>query len=385
MGHILLAARAKVNLTLDILGRRPDGYHEIESLMQSVDLADIVRVSDGGPGIEIWSDSPDVPADSTNLAAKAALALATSCGARLGARGARIQIHKRIPVAAGLAGGSADAAATLLGLNELWGLGLQASELVEIGARVGADVPFCLTGGTAVARGKGEFIEQLPPLEGAWFVLVVPQIKVSTADVYRQFDVLLGDPGSLDDPGNPGEPGDPGESGNPGGPGDRGSSVCGAVAASASCGPAAAAAATAATYRPRGSNTAKAIEMARSRDIEGLAGALWNALEAVTARRNPEIARIKEMLVARGALGAVMSGSGPAVIGLVRSRESALRVREEISSRDISRDTGIAGTSVSGASGAGVRVFVCGAAPAGVMVKERECVGRGGEQAWWMR
>ncbi|HHV61019.1 MAG TPA: 4-(cytidine 5'-diphospho)-2-C-methyl-D-erythritol kinase [Firmicutes bacterium] len=314
MGHILLAARAKVNLTLDILGRRPDGYHEIESLMQSVDLADTVRISHGGPGIEILSDSPDVPADSTNLAAKAALALATSCGARLGAR---IQIRKRIPVAAGLAGGSADAAATLLGLNELWGLGLTTGQLVEIGARVGADVPFCLTGGTAVARGKGELIEQLPPLEGVWFVIVVPRIKVSTADVYRQFDDLP---------------------------------------------------------TTRRSSTARATDSIWAGDIEGLAKALGNSLEAVTARRNPEIARIKEILLARGALGSVMSGSGPAVVGLVRSRDSALRICKEISSSQIA-----------GAFATGARVFVCSTATAGVRVEERECAGRGEELAWWVR
>lgn len=279
--RLLIVARAKLNLTLEILGRRPDGYHELESVVQSIDMYDGVAlgstparpVSGRGRevGVTLACQDPRVPLGHENLAFKAALALSRFTG--LGAA-VWVDIRKRIPVGAGLGGGSADAAAVLVGLNELWGLGLDATELARIGETVGADVPFCLTGGTGVIRGKGEQVEALPALQNLWFVVVVPEDRISTAEAYAAYDRLAGD--------------------EPGGAGRATPEMLAAIAA---------------------------------RDVGRIAAGLANDLERAATGMVPEIQEAKQALLDAGATGVGMSGSGPAVFGIAEDEKAARQMR----------------------------------------------------------
>jgi len=184
---LLVKAPAKINLSLDVLHKRPDGYHEVEMIMTTIDLADRLELSLlDRDEIQIISHNRFVPDDQRNLAYQAALLLKKRFSVN---RGVAITIEKNIPVAAGLAGGSSDAAAALKGLNKLWKLGLTIDELAELGAEIGSDVSFCVYGGTALAKGRGEIISYLPAPPTCWVVLAKPHIGVSTADVYRRLDL----------------------------------------------------------------------------------------------------------------------------------------------------------------------------------------------------
>ncbi len=258
-------ARAKINLILDVLGKRPDGYHEVEMVMQSIELHDRLEFSPGSGGISL-SVEGDVPSDESNLAYRAAELIRSHGNIR---EGVNIRLVKAIPVAAGLGGGSADAAVTLAVLNKIWGTGLSVSELMQLGEQLGSDVPFCLLGGTALARGRGEQLERLPSCPRLGLVLIKPPFGVSTAAVYRAFT-----PGSV-------------------------------------------------AKMPDNRAMVKAI---REGNITGIVNNLANALEPVTFKMHPEAARIKEKLMKAGALGTLMSGSGPTVFGLTRDLESAQAV-----------------------------------------------------------
>ena len=179
---LTLDARAKLNLTLEVLGRRPDGYHETASIMQTLELADSVNVAPS-ESLEVTCSVPDLEGE-TNLAWKAADLLRRETGVT---QGALISIDKTIPVSAGLGGGSSDAAATLVGLNSLWGLGLSYDELRVLGAELGSDVPFLVEGGTAIALGRGERVRPLPTTDLPWFVLAFPKSSRpdKTAFMYR--------------------------------------------------------------------------------------------------------------------------------------------------------------------------------------------------------
>lgn len=180
-------AYAKINLTLDVMGKRNDGYHEVDMVMQTVDLSDSIWLETvPGEVISVDSTASHIPLDGRNLAVIAAQTFMAQTGLR---RGLRVTIDKQIPVAAGLAGGSADAAAVLRGLNRLYQTGLTMNELARIGASIGSDVPFCVHGGCAVARGRGERIEQVAHHVRAWVVLIRPPVFVSTADVYGALPV----------------------------------------------------------------------------------------------------------------------------------------------------------------------------------------------------
>jgi len=170
---LTLRAYAKVNLVLEVLGRRADGYHEIASIMQTIGLHDVLTF-EAANEIEFYCSVPGLQAND-NLVVKTAHALRQATGSKMGAR---IALEKEIPVAAGLGGGSSDAAAALKGLNRLWGLGLAAEKLAEIGAGVGSDVPFFIYGGTCLVQGRGEKITPLPDIASAWFVLLKPVIAV---------------------------------------------------------------------------------------------------------------------------------------------------------------------------------------------------------------
>ncbi len=264
--RLLVKAPAKINLSLDVLHKRPDGYHEVKMVMTTIDLADRVELTDlYCDTIQIISHNRFVPDDERNLAYQAAKLLKEKFGIR---RGVSIAITKHIPVAAGLAGGSSDAAATLRGLNKLWGLGLSLDELAEIGAEIGSDVPFCVYGGTAVATGRGEKIEHIPAHPPSWVILAKPTIGVSTADVYRNLNLQ-----SVDHP-----------------------NVDGMVAA------------------------------IKEKNYEKICALAGNVLESVTLNMHPEVAQIKEQMKRFGADVSLMSGSGPTVFGLVQHDSRLQRV-----------------------------------------------------------
>ena len=182
---ITVEAPAKVNLTLEVLGRRPDGYHEIASVMQTIDLCDTL-VLEPAESVTLECDRAELQSPD-NLALRAAIMLRKETGCRMGAH---IRLQKRIPVAAGLGGGSSDAAATLAGLSRLWELGLPTERLEDMAARLGSDVPFFLHGGTAMVHGRGEHVRRLPPADIRWMVVLAPRIDVSnkTARVYQEVE-----------------------------------------------------------------------------------------------------------------------------------------------------------------------------------------------------
>lgn len=182
---ISLAANAKINLYLDITGARADGYHLLETVMQSVDLCDIVTVSLTKSGISAFCTNPDIPQNEKNICYKAAKLFFERTAST---QGAEIRIDKRIPDGAGLGGGSADAAAVLSALNTLSGLPLRDYELSELAARVGADVPFCLVGGTRVCKGIGDAVEPTEPLPKRFFLIVKPNFRCPTAEAYAKYD-----------------------------------------------------------------------------------------------------------------------------------------------------------------------------------------------------
>jgi len=260
-----ISAHAKINLTLDVAGRCRDGYHELASVMQEIELADTLVLDMGPSEISLWVDPPVVSAGEDNLVLQAARLLREYGQVR---QGAVIGLRKRIPVGAGLGGGSADAAATLLGLNGLWGLHLSPDTLKELGARLGSDIPFCLTGGTALVTGRGEVVEPLAPLPAASLLLVKPPFPVSTAEVYRLWD-------------------------------ERGLSG--------------------------GAGTPAMLAAVAGGDWRAVAGCLANDLEEVTCGLHPEVTAVKRTLWNAGALAVLMSGSGPAVFSLWPDGESARR------------------------------------------------------------
>lgn len=264
----MLNAAAKINLTLEVLGRRTDGYHEIVTVMQTVDLSDRLVVEDADV-LELRTTAADVPSDGTNLALRAAAALRHRAGV---SRGARITLEKRIPVAAGLGGGSADAAAVLVGLNRLWGLRWSSGRLAEVAVTLGMDVPFFLHGGAALGTGRGERLEPLETCALA-LVLVNPRVAASTAEIYGGVKPDMYSDGS------------------------------------------------------RGRGMAAAL---RSRQPSRVATSLGNTLERVAVPRYRDVEQMESALLAAGALGAAMSGSGLTVFGVARSYDHARQIRNRI-------------------------------------------------------
>ena len=263
---LYVKAPAKINLTLDVLYKRPDNFHEVEMVMTTVDLADRISLESREDGvIQIISTDNFVPNDHRNFAYQAARLIKDTYGIR---QGVSITIEKEIPIAAGLAGGSSDAAATLKGLNELWDLGLSIDELAELGAKIGSDVSFCVYGGTALATGRGEKIKELPAPPNCWVVLAKPKIGVSTAEVYGGLKVE-----GLQHP-----------------------------------------------------NTQQMIQAIETKDYELLCSSLGNVLETVTFKLHPEVVMLKEQMKRFGADATLMSGSGPTVFGLVDSEARVSRI-----------------------------------------------------------
>ncbi|SDW85990.1 4-diphosphocytidyl-2-C-methyl-D-erythritol kinase [Marininema mesophilum] len=263
---ISVKAPAKINLTLDVLHKRPDGYHDLEMVMTTVDLADRIDLTEITGGIRLQSTSGFVPFDDRNLAYRAAALIKERFGIT---KGVNILIHKRIPVAAGLAGGSSDAAATLRGLNKMWNLGLSTEELGELGLALGSDVPFCVQGGTAIARGRGEQLTPLSPPPPCWVVLAKPPHGVSTVEVFQALKMEK------------------------------------------------------ITTRPNLEGMLNALD---KKDFDQVCEQLANVLEGVTMATYPKVRFLKERMATFGAEGVLMSGSGPTVFGLVKKESVAFRV-----------------------------------------------------------
>jgi 4-diphosphocytidyl-2-C-methyl-D-erythritol kinase len=269
--RLTLPAFAKINLGLRVRGRRPDGYHEIETVFQTVTLQDKLtfETSRDGDRLELVCTDPEIPTGESNLVMRAALALRSRCKV---ARGARITLEKRIPAGGGLGGGSSDAAVTLVALAHLWGIETSKAELAEIGASLGADVPFFLTGGTALGTGTGAEITPLEDAPEMHLVVVTPGVRVSTAEAYK----ALGAPALTKDEG--------------------------------------------------------VVNLSVSRAGAEFSGSLRevtaNDFEAVVARLEPETGRAREALLGAGARRAMLSGSGSSVFGVFDSKGEAGRARE---------------------------------------------------------
>ncbi len=275
MATLTIRAPAKLNLTLDVLGKRADGYHEMKMVMQSVALSDMVTITSGtGEGIRLTSSLGFLPTDSRNLAVAAALRLREAVGGNW--EGLSIHIEKHIPVCAGTAGGSSDAAAVLRGLNELLGLGLSLEALAQIGERVGSDVPYCVLGNTALAQGRGEVVTPLPPLPFCHVVMAKPDFPISTPELFARLD------------------------------GHK-----------LRCHP----------------NTAGVLTALEAADLPGVARRLYNIFEAVLPpRRRARVEELKRSLLDHGALGACMTGTGPTVFGLFDREETAREAEEALKS-----------------------------------------------------
>lgn len=281
MKRITEGAFAKLNLTLDVLDRRADGYHDIKSIMQTVSLHDDVLVDLGGEGWQVHcyrellppdadeNTTPELvtcglPQDRDNLAWKAAEAFYARTG--LPREGLEIFISKRIPMQAGLGGGSADAAAVLRGMNELFERRVSDARLEEIAGDVGSDVPFCVRGGTVLAEGRGEVLSPLPPLPECVFVICKPDFSISTPELFKKLDMVRSH------------------------------------------------------HHP---DTAGIVAALKTRDLPQLCRRMYNVFENVDDRRMKAVAEIKSALLDRGALGAVMTGTGSAVFGIYDSESAA--------------------------------------------------------------
>jgi len=269
----------KVNLLLNILGRRPDGFHELETVMQPVGLYDELDFERGGNGVQLTCSDAALPVDATNLVHRAATSF---LGAAKIKDGVRIHLEKHIPMAAGLGGGSADAATTLLGLNELFGGPLNAAQLHEIAATLGSDVPFFLQDKPALAVGRGEKVtalERFPALEGVFIFLVRPGFGIATAWAYQQLakfpEALNGKPGRAE----------------------------------------------------------KLIEKLNGHDLAAAGAEFYNSLEAPALHKYPLLALFQEFMRANGAAAALMSGSGSTTFALVQGRAEAEQLAERFKTR----------------------------------------------------
>lgn len=263
-------AAAKINLAIDVLRKRPDGYHDVSMIMQSVALYDTITVRALKGEIRVTSNNDNIPSDKTNIAYKAAEYLKIKYNVK---EGVLINIEKTIPVAAGLAGGSADAALTLRLLNKAWNLKLSKSELLDAGKKLGSDVPFCLQGGTALAEGLGDKLTPLSGIPDCFILLAKPTISISTKEVYE--GLVLEE----------------------------------------------------FKERPDIKGMIKCIDQ---EDLEGIAGNMRNVLETVTIKKCPQIIELKEKLLEYGALGSMMSGSGPTVFGIFKDSASAYNAYDHI-------------------------------------------------------
>lgn len=271
--HLGLKAYGKINLGLDVLRKREDGYHEVRMVMQTVGIYDKIDLYvKETPGIQVETNLYYLPNNETNLVYKAAKLLMEEFHV---SHGLMVHLKKFIPVSAGMAGGSSDAAATLFGVNKMFNLGLTVKELQEFGLKIGADVPYCIMRGTALSEGIGEILTPLPPIPQCQVLIAKPGVSVSTKTVYERLDADETQPWQHPD-------------------------IDGMV------------------------------EALKNRDINGVAKRLGNVLETVTISEYPVIAQIKDKMRELGAVNAMMSGSGPTVFGIFTNPRAAADAYEEL-------------------------------------------------------
>ena len=272
MNSISLKSRAKINLSIDVIGKREDGYHIVEMIMQTIDLYDDIKLKElEEDNITIKSECSYIPLNEDNIVYKAAKLIKEKMDIK---KGIEIFIKKNIPVAAGMAGGSSNAAAVLVGLNELWELGLSKDELRDLGLKLGADVPFCIEGGTALAEGIGEKLTYIKGINKDVNILVCkPDIFVSTKEVYQSLDIK--------------------------------------------------------NIEKRPDNKLL-IEKLKNDDIVSVSNNMVNVLEEVTSKKYSDIKVIENIIAKNGAMGTMMSGSGPTVFGFFDNEEKAQRARVEL-------------------------------------------------------
>lgn len=263
MENCVKKAYAKINLGLDVIGRLPNGYHEVRMIMQTVGIYDVLTLKKIPEGIVVTTDNGDLPTDENNLIYKSARLMLEQY--RLPG-GVSIHLEKNIPIAAGMAGGSTDAAATFIGMNELFEVGAGEEELRELGVKVGADVPYCIMGGTALAEGIGEKLTPLPAPQDCYLLIAKPDINVSTKYVYEHLD---------------------------------------------------------AEGVEKHPDIDGMIEALKQGSLTGIVERMSNVLENVTVKKYPVIQEMKQNMLDNGALGSLMSGSGPTVFGIFDERESA--------------------------------------------------------------
>lgn len=275
---ISLKALAKINLGLDVVRRREDGYHEVRMIMQTIHLYDRLDIKrTKGPGIQIQTNLSFLPVNENNLIYKAAKLLMDEFSIT---EGVSVKLDKRIPVAAGMAGGSTDAAAMLIGVNRLFSLGLTKRQLMERGVQIGADVPYCIMRGTALAEGIGEALSPLPPMVKCPVLIAKPSISVSTKFVYQNL--------KLDDT----------------------------------------------TIHP---DIDLLIDDIKAKNLHDIAAHMGNVLETVTIPNYPVIDEIKKHMLSNGAVGAMMSGSGPTVFGLFDDEDTAKKAYKAMRSSHLAR------------------------------------------------
>ena len=278
MDEIKLKALAKINLGLDVVRKREDGYHEVRMVMQTIHLYDQLRIQKSEtPGIQIHSNLSFLPVNENNLVYKAGKLLMDEFDIHTGVS---VELNKRIPVAAGMAGGSTDAAAMLYGMNQLFGLKLKRKDLMERGVQIGADVPYCIMRGTALAEGIGEKLSSLPPMVKCPVLIAKPAVSVSTKFVYQNLKLNEQTPHPDID---------------------------------------------------------ALITDIRNSDLDNICADMGNVLETVTIPNYPVIAQIKEQMLKSGAKASMMSGSGPTVFGLFGDEETARRARAEMKASGLAK------------------------------------------------
>ena len=272
MNKIEIDSYSKINLTLNILGKRPDGYHNIETIMQSINLADRIFIKEEEEGIKIICSHPLVPVDSQSLTYRTAEKILNRYRIT---KGVKIEIEKKIPLASGMAGGSANSASILVGINKLFALNLSNEDLREIGEELGMDVPFCIQNGTALAYHKGEKVTPLSPINPPpWVIIINPGFEIPTRWAYNNLDLVL--------------------------------------------------------IKREKNYTITMLKALKEGELEGIVKNLFNSFEGLVIKKYPEIGKIKDRLIEEGALGALMSGSGPTVFGIAQNKEQALKIYEKL-------------------------------------------------------
>lgn len=278
MDKLELKALAKINLGLDVLGRRENGYHDVRMVMQTIHLYDdVILEKTKEPGIHLETNLSYLPVDENNIAYKAAKLLRDEFGIT---EGIRIRLKKFIPVAAGMAGGSTNAAAVLFGMNRMYGLGLTEQQLKDRGVKLGADVPYCIMRGTVLAEGIGEMLTPLPPMPKCYVLIAKPGLSVSTKIVYEKFDALKD------------------------------------------------------VEHPDIDRLMLGLENGKLAEV---ASSMGNVLEGVTIGLYPVIENIKQVMIQEGALNAMMSGSGPTVFGIFEDRRTAKKAYNVLKEKKLAK------------------------------------------------